>query len=177
MEWSPIDIQVKFQVSMSTFNGFGTLFYGWQHKKDGTSVTTKWVVFFYIPVFPISRHHVKVLTNFNNEKFLTTSEHGFLAGTPAQITRYDMIENTPLNFREIANTYVKTFILGPILLLWPGLIFFGLTWLLKRNPEWKSHTWVVYVSVGVTVIMLANIIAVTMIALRRARGFQGGLFQ
>lgn len=35
-----------------TLNGFGTTYYGCRWLPDGTYITTKWVVFFFVPIIP-----------------------------------------------------------------------------------------------------------------------------
>jgi len=43
-----------------TFNGFGTKIYGKRHfKADGSYLTTKWVVFRWIPVIPLKSLYVR----------------------------------------------------------------------------------------------------------------------
>ena len=44
-----------------TINGFGTRFYGKKWQPDGTYITTKYVVFFWIPVTKLSEHRVSPL--------------------------------------------------------------------------------------------------------------------
>jgi hypothetical protein len=36
-----------------TLNGFGTTYYGARWLPDGTYITTKWVVFLFVPVIPV----------------------------------------------------------------------------------------------------------------------------
>jgi hypothetical protein len=38
---------------MSTFNGIGTRYYGQRTLPDGTYITTKWFVIFFVPLFPL----------------------------------------------------------------------------------------------------------------------------
>ena len=44
-----------------TINGFGTRFYGKKWQPDGTYITTKYVIFFWIPVTKLSEHRVSPL--------------------------------------------------------------------------------------------------------------------
>jgi hypothetical protein len=41
-----------------TFNGVGTRYCGRRKLPDGTIITTKWVVFFFVPIVPIGSYKV-----------------------------------------------------------------------------------------------------------------------
>ena len=47
--------------AMSTVNGFGTLYYGWKARPDGTAEATRWIVAALFPVIPLCRHRIRVL--------------------------------------------------------------------------------------------------------------------
>jgi len=36
-----------------TLNGFGTSYWGTRWEPDGTYITTKWIVFFFVPIIPV----------------------------------------------------------------------------------------------------------------------------
>jgi hypothetical protein len=40
------------------FNGTGTTYYGIRYLPDGTYVTTKWIVLFFVPIFPVGSFHI-----------------------------------------------------------------------------------------------------------------------
>jgi len=46
---------------MSTVNGFGTLYYGWRARPDGTAEATRWFVAAFFPVIPLYQHRIRVL--------------------------------------------------------------------------------------------------------------------
>jgi hypothetical protein len=41
-----------------TFNGIGTRYYGRRKLSDGTIITTKWVVFLFVPIVPLGSYKV-----------------------------------------------------------------------------------------------------------------------
>lgn len=105
---------------MSSINGFGTLYYGWRHFQDGTSTATKWLALFYIPVIPLQRHTLKVLTDFTHEGVQVKPIAGGLLGVSAsQMNHYLIVKKTPLVLREAFITYLKTYVVLPILMFWP----------------------------------------------------------
>ena len=165
---------------MSTIQGIGTRFYGWTHHDDGTAHATQWFALFFLPVIPLRRYHLRVLTDFKaKEPFLAVPKYGFFAGYPTgiQVDHYDLLERTPLVGREIARTLLLTYVVGPILMVWPISLFLALSSLVKHNPEWKDAAWLIYVFVALIAMSFGNAIAVPLIALRKTRGFRGGLFE
>ncbi len=159
---------------MSTLNGIGTMYYSWRHHDDDTATATKWFVVMWLPVIPLARHHLRVLTDLAApEPFVATGTQGFLAGTPAQHTEYHVIETGSPQFREVALTLAWTYLAGPLLLAWPLAPF----WLVGPACDYfgisvearRSNTAIVlwfFMSIPI----LVNPIVVTLWALRQARG-------
>lgn len=163
---------------MFTIAGFGTMYYGWQHYKDGVSTATKWLVVSWIPLIPLSRYCLKVHTDFKDRRFLAhVGPSPFFPFAISFVDEYQVLERIPLCVREIIRTYFRTFVLGPPLVLWPWLLIWGFYYLIQQNPSWKSCVWPFYVIVGLVAVMFGNTIAVAQVAIRRARGFHGGLFE
>jgi hypothetical protein len=163
---------------MRTFNGIGTMLYGWRHEPDGTAFATKWFVLGYVPVIPLKRYHLRVLTDLRQrERFVEVEKQGFFGGTPVQKTQYEIHRELTLSPRDILRTLGRTFLLGPVLMLWPAFLMALFFRLMDRNPQWREHDWPMFAALALSVILIANILTVALIALRRARGFQGGLFQ
>jgi hypothetical protein len=84
---------------MSTVQGVGTRFYGWKHHSDGTAHATQWFTLFYLPVVPLRRYGLRVLTDFaQKEPFMVVPSSGFFAGYPIglQVDRFQLIERNPL---------------------------------------------------------------------------------
>lgn len=51
---------LDYSPSTSSSRGIGTTFYGeCDYHQDGSYITTKWFIFFQVPVFPISSHRVR----------------------------------------------------------------------------------------------------------------------
>jgi hypothetical protein len=162
---------------MRTLNGIGTMLYGWRHQTDGTAFATKWFVLGYVPLIPLRRYHLRVVTDLRKkESFIQTETEGFLAGTPVQKTHYEIHRDLALSPRDILRTLGRTYLLGPVLMLWPALLMALFSRFMDRNPQWRDYDWPLFAVLGLVVILFANILTVALIALRRARGFQGGLF-
>lgn len=165
---------------MSTTNGVGTMYYGWRHPADATATATLWFVLFWLPLVPLQRHRLKVLTDLRKVKHLTPFEAltAFLGAAEAvEVTRYQIVEMGRVAVMEAAATYLWTYAMGPILMGWPAALFWAGGLVLDRNPAWRQSDAMVYVAVAATMLVFANPIAVVLIALRRARGFNGGLFE
>jgi len=162
---------------MATLNGFGTMFYGWKHQAQESSSATKWLTVFYIPIVPLGRYRLKVLTDFGHEGTrLSASPVGLMA---SQENRFDITEKTALNWVEVLQTYAKTFIGLPLLMIAPFLVFMGIIALLSlvpglheskgADPQWlKPLTWIV------SAISLGNFLWWPIWAIRRSRGMQSG---
>jgi hypothetical protein len=164
---------------VSTFNGLGTMYYGWRHQDDGTATATKWFVVVWVPVVPLARYRLRVVTDFQKkEPFMEVKRDGFLAGAAAvQRTEYQLLQKVPLVLTEVLSTYVWTYLVGPILMAWPVLVFWALDAYLNRHPQFRQENWVLYVGLALAVLLFANPIAIGLIALRKARGFQGRVFE
>lgn len=165
---------------MSTFQGIGTRFYGWNHQEGGTSHATQWFSLFFLPILPLKRYHLRVLTDFTRkEPFFVVPTEGFFAGSPTgmQVDEYQFIEQTPLVFSEVLRTVVTTYVFGPLLMAWPISLFFFLKWATDNYPSAKYSMWWFVVFVVLIAGSFGNAIAVPLIALRRTRGFRGGLFE
>jgi len=77
-----------------SYNGFGTAVYGkrdfWP---DGSFISTKWLIFFWIPVFPIRTWRLLDVGHRST---------GFL---PGWSTQYRICETTPLNVKQVSFVY------------------------------------------------------------------------
>ncbi|HLG99278.1 MAG TPA: hypothetical protein VKX49_23405 [Bryobacteraceae bacterium] len=116
-----------------TFNGFGTKLYGKRRPApDGSFLTTKWVVFFWIPLIPLKSYRVK---------YAGPGETSFL---PGWSRRYLVLSESGPDVGQVVNVYsfIALFVLGggllgevnagPIL-SWSALIVWVcIPWLLRR---------------------------------------------
>jgi hypothetical protein len=165
---------------VSTINGVGTMYYGWQHFADGSATTTKWFVLLYLPIWPLERHKLRVLTDLTKRKHLTPLElvgAALGAAEAVERTRYRILDREPVVGREVAGTYAWTYLLGAVLVAWPALLMWWGNSYLEGNPQWRQSNTVLYAGLAAAVLLIVNPIAVVLIALRRARGFNGGLFE
>lgn len=163
---------------MSTINGCGTMFYGWNHDSED-STATKWFTLFYIPVIPLGRSRLKALTDFEKEKFI--SSPGALAaaviGYGSRSDLYQINESLPIVWSSVVVTYLKAYLLLPFLVVWPILLLMAFRQVFGIHPEWSNSSWFTPVLIGFVGIALFNAITVPMWAIQRARGYRGGLFQ
>lgn len=78
-----------------TFNGIGTKYYGQREfLKDGSFVTTEWIVFVYIPIIPIGSFRV-LPTGKSSDFVLFTSNQYF-------------VKRVPVSWRQVRNVYLAT---------------------------------------------------------------------
>lgn len=154
---------------MSTINGFGTLYYGWRHRDDGTATATRWVALCWLPVLPLGRHHLRVLTDFNRPD--VSSGLGGL--TLSLQDRYERLDTLRLSPREVALTYVKAYVGLPAVLVLPvvlmSLLLAGLG-KLGLDVQPGSPLFLVYLAGAMA--SLVHFFYQVMRAIRRARGWR-----
>jgi hypothetical protein len=101
---------------MSTVNGCGTLYYDWSHLPDGTAEATKWFVVAFLPLVPLRREHLQVITHGEKPSFLS------LKSSSAWTVQYQVFNVVPMSYYGVARTYAKAYLLLPIVLLAPLLL-------------------------------------------------------
>lgn len=159
---------------MSTLNGFGTLYYGWRHSQDGTATATKWFAISWVPVIPLYREHLRVLTDFKKDHKNIKAELGGLV--VGHVDRYQILKRLPLLVREVAITLAKTYLGLPALLV--GLAIF-LVLVMKvlqaSGVEVKPGTTAFSFYIGGFALMLVNFLWQAVRSIRKARGWQPNL--
>lgn len=151
---------------MSTLNGFGTSLRGWNHQPDGTAFATSWVVFSYLPIVPLRRYHVRVLTDFGNEPFVPAPAPGAHFGI-SWVEPVAVLAPLPISWREIGLTYLRAYVLVPLLCIWPvavGTPLLGVASRGGRAPEALVN--------GILLVTVANVVLVLLAAARRMRGYR-----
>lgn len=118
---------------MGTVGGFGTMYYGWEHLADGRAVVTKWIVVCFMPVVPLGRLRLVQLSDPDSEarvpgglKILAVFAGGKVRD------EYRILERLTIDWRSVAKTYLKAYVLLPLLLALPVAAVFGLALLLKQ---------------------------------------------
>jgi len=122
------------------FQGIGTDFYGKRNynPRDKSYITTKWWVFFLLPILPLKSY--RVIKGYESEKFYGIAFSG--------IQQYKILEEIPLkkNQRQILFTYLSTYgglglllssiylsFTYPLMILVPvGLVIVFLIWYFAR---------------------------------------------
>ncbi len=159
---------------MSTINGFGTLYYGWQHFADGTSTATKWLALSWVPVVPLYKEKLRVLSNFESGKGELKSELGGLV--VSQLDHYEVIEKLPISAKEVLLTFAKTYIGLPVLLFGPifigALLFLFIP--LKLGVPVKPGDFIFLLFGASIFISMINFLFQCVRLIRRARGWQPG---
>lgn len=94
---------------MSTFNGIGTTHYGRAKRIADTYVTTRWVVFLYLPIFPLESYRIWPI----GDKFFT------LIVFSRSSMSYQIVERIPLskNLVQVIGTWCWTLVPVSFLLL------------------------------------------------------------
>ena len=78
-----------------TFNGIGTTYYGKRQLPDGTYITTKWVVFVFVPVVPLGSYRI-----------VAAGSPQFRAMLPMLASNQTMtVQKVPLAWAQVAGTY------------------------------------------------------------------------
>ena len=123
-----------------SFHGFGTNLYGKRDfDRDGSFLTTKWVIFFWIPVIPLKSLRVKSI-GFSGTRILF-----------GRIRKYLVLQVLPVDVRQVLSIYgyvgslflvtwifdmVKAGALGS----WIALVVWGcLPWLLRIRARQLAH--------------------------------------
>lgn len=155
--------------SLYTFNGVGTRVMGWNHRGDGTATATIWFAILFLPIFPLKRF--KLLSPRPEDFDPASSTVQVLLMVFLRVWRvtgsYNFIERLPLDGREVFFTYLRAYVLIPLMLLAPMLLLRASMQLFHypsapgESPDslvWMSVLWMVYV-----VFVLSRL-------LRRSRG-------
>jgi hypothetical protein len=127
-------------VEQSTIQGMGTLHYGWRHFEDGTATATCWITFLWLPIIPLRKSRLRVLTDFRRD--LRGDAPGQIAlrgGGVIQEDRFELIEKLPLSARDIALTLVKAYVVLPLLLVCPPVFFWQVILALRRARGWQRY--------------------------------------
>lgn len=160
---------------MATLNGFGTMFYGWKHQPGEYSTATKWLAAFYIPLIPIGRYRLAVLTDFARE---TTKIRATPVGLIAsQEDRFDVAGKTSLSWTEVLRTYLNAFIglpalmFGPVAVLW---LLSSMPWFPHYHSDAETPVWFTALLMGTIACALGNTLYWPIWAIRQSRGMQAG---
>ncbi len=102
---------------MSSFYGIGTNYLGWKVGEDGVPTATEWFVVFYLPIVPIGRKRLYVVS-------LEDSVGGIpgINGTFTLSGKYRILEDLPIKFSEVLWTYFFGYVLVPLILMVPLLV-------------------------------------------------------
>ncbi|ATZ28964.1 hypothetical protein ACFZBM_39125 [Streptomyces lavendulae] len=142
---------------MSTWNGIGTKYLGFSHRRpDGSHHATEWFVISYMPVVPLRRYRLVVGP--------TEYAPGAVGGSTST-TAYRVLGRSTVRVRDVLATYLIWWVAGPALTLgpfflmarvapgagrgsafWSGVILIGgLVWivglpvlLISRSRRWRG---------------------------------------
>ena len=147
---------------MSTINGTGTKYYSWQPLRapERTGYATKWFTLLYVPVLPLRRQKLKVLTDRANE--------GFFDGA---VDHYQILQETPIVWGEVFATW-WAFWRGLLTVIVPFLVFFAVSqYQNARRAQGRPHDPVLgTVAAACLFFSLGAAIVIPLRALRRSRG-------
>jgi hypothetical protein len=154
---------------MSSINGFGTTYYGWRHFDDGTATATKWMSVSWLPIFPLHRQRLRVLTDFKKNELKAEAGGLFVS----QVDRFEFLEKLPLSAKEVGITLGKTYLGFPALVVVPMLVLagvlIGLHYLgVNVSPEAPVFT----AFIAATFLVLIHFLWRVVLAIRQARGWQ-----
>ncbi|GAB5517639.1 MAG: hypothetical protein Rhob2KO_53640 [Rhodopirellula baltica] len=102
------------ELTMSTLNGVGTLYYDWKSNDDGTANATRWFVVFFLPVLPIRRERVRVgNTEVKRSGVLDTILAATGNGSGFE-TEIEVLERAPNSLFRILKTYLLAYVGVPM---------------------------------------------------------------
>lgn len=125
---------------LGTMNGSGTRLLGVRPCGDGTFHATAWKVWSNMPIRPLSRHRLRMLgARQNNLGTLLRRERSI-----------ELLEDTPLEPREVRRTRLQHWLVAPLVLLlplllclplwsWIGGIAVGMGQEGQRGPRGRHH--------------------------------------
>lgn len=112
---------------MSTLNGIGTTLLGISPQNaQNEASATRWFTFLFLPIAPLKRYTVR---------FLPHKGSGF---------SYQILSEEPLNWREVALTYLSGWLLMPLLLFWPFPLMVREVWQSLNLPQILSIPFMVF---------------------------------
>jgi hypothetical protein len=112
---------------VSTFNGFGTMYYGWRRAADGASTATKWATALFFPLLPLRRRRLRPLGKEGKAPAgaaVDAVTMGAATGYSHALwtARYEVLEETPRRALEVLGTYARAYVALPLALGWPAAI-------------------------------------------------------
>ena len=157
---------------MATINGTGTLYWGWRHSADGTAIATRWFAILWMPIIPLYRQRVRVLTNFETGQPTHPAGLGVV-----ELTDYEDLGRLPLSFSEVAVTMAKTYLGLPLILLGP-LAVTGLFMLLVAKVSQVltgdrnvGNETIPMIFTGIAMLAIFNFIWQCLLAIRAGKGW------
>lgn len=155
---------------MSNYHGCGVIRYGWRHAPDGTATATNWISVLWLPVIPIYRERLRVLTNFENDQENTEAVFGGII--LEQVDRNQVLERQPLNSKGVGITLLKVYIGLPAYLVVPNLIIALLfkTLFYHKGMNLKPGSPAYMALMVPAVLIFLNFIWQIVRAIRRSRG-------
>ena len=122
---------------MDNFMGCGTRFLNWHHYDDHSSVATRWVTMFFLPLMPVSRHRLIVYTDPSD------SGNTQVGGLPGVVTtfqmndRFQILENLPIVRGEVMRTWLFAYVVMPVVLVLPVAILLPWSWNTDLDSMWQ----------------------------------------
>ena len=167
---------------MSTINGIGTLRYGWNHYPDGTASATLWFVIGFLPVIPLRRERLCVVSD-GLDQPRAIDVAGAALGAAVGVgsgfrSQLQVLQKEPMQLAGILGTYFFGFVVTPLLAfgvplvgVWAGV---RLLELLKFNM--REYGAYVGITLGIASVLWAAVVIAKILdraagrtKLRRAR--------
>lgn len=119
---------------MSSLYGIGTNYLGWKVGQDDIPTATEWFVMFYLPIFPVARKRLYVVS---------LEDHvGGIPGIGDTLTlagEYRILEDLPIRISEVLWTYFFAYLLMPLVLLAPLLLIVPYFQWIEAQDKLKLH--------------------------------------
>ena len=155
---------------MSTLNGVGTLYYDWQSNSDGTANATKWFVVFFLPVVPMRRERVRVLSTEIKRSGVLDTLLALTGNGSGFETRIEVLGQVPNSAGRILKTYLWAYIGVPMIAFFiPIMLMVALTFLVAAlGAEVQPIMNVVFPILGILQCIWIGVVVATI--LDRAAG-------
>jgi hypothetical protein len=103
---------------MSTYNGCGTTYYGWENDGETSRTATRWLVILFFPIVPLGR--VRIEDSRPQEKFFDAKPTDVFV--PSYSDQFRIVEELSIDWKSAGMTYLNAYLLFPFALLAPILV-------------------------------------------------------
>jgi hypothetical protein len=154
---------------MSTLNGIGTRYLGWQHREDGTAKVTVWFTILFMPIFPLHTCVARIVNDPDKEPTLSGKQ--VLAGVSPHKElhdEYEVLESGGVDWSAAAKTYLWAWLIYPLVIIGPVVVAYAVV--LSFRPRFKDTEWEIWALSVPAFLWLGYALAFLATLFHRSRG-------